>query len=366
MSRRVTGASTSSGRRCRHGQRRVGRAVAGIAAFAVAVAACSSGGGGASGDVEPRGDVVGRGDTYEAVIRRTGGGVPHITGDSMADVAFGQGWASGEDRTCDLADQVVKIRGERARWFGAGDDDANVDSDFAWKAIGVVDRAKDDWADASDDVVELLTAFTDGWNGHLDEVGADGVAGWCAGEEWVRQVEPVDVYAYLRSIALQASSAAIADFIPNAQPPGGAGRGEADEADETDEAAAPAGPLLRDDQIASNGWAIGADRSAGGGGMLVTNPHFPWEGELRFWEVHLTIPGELDAYGVQLSGLPGIGIGFTENFGWTHTVSAGNRFTAYRLDLVPGSPTTYRYGDGQREMTSRDVTVEVRGADGSV
>jgi hypothetical protein len=69
MSRRVTGAGTSGGRRCRHGQRRVGRAVAGIAAFAVAVAACSSGGGGASGDVEPRGDVVGRGDTYEAVIR---------------------------------------------------------------------------------------------------------------------------------------------------------------------------------------------------------------------------------------------------------------------------------------------------------
>src|SRR5918993_1197298 len=311
-------------------------------------------------DAAPRGELVGTGDTYEATIRRTSGGVPHITGDSMADVAFGQGWASGEDRTCDLADQVVKIRGERARWFGAGDDDANVDSDFAWKAIGIVDRAKDDWADASDDVVELLTAFTDGWNAHLDELGAGGVSGWCAGEEWVRPLEPVDVYAYARSIALQASSGAIADFIPNAQPPGGAGRGGAEEA------AAPAGPLLRDDQIASNGWAIGADRSAGGGGMLVANPHFPWEGELRFWEVHLTIPGSLDAYGVQLSGLPGIGIGFTENFGWTHTVSAGNRFTAYRLDLVPGSPTTYRYGDGQREMSSRDVTVEVRGADGSV
>src|SRR5918994_1032693 len=134
---------------------------------------------------------------------------------------------------------------------GACDDDANVDSDFAWKAIGIVDRAKDDWADASDDVVELLTAFTDGWNAHLDEVGAGGGAGWCAGEEWVRPLEPVDVYAYARSIALQASSGAIADFIPNAQPPGGAGRGEADEADEADEAAAPAGPLLRDDQIAS-------------------------------------------------------------------------------------------------------------------
>src|ERR687898_1900755 len=170
MSRRVTGASTSSGRRCRHGQRRVGRAVAGIAAFAVAVAACSSGGGGASGDVEPRGDVVGRGDAYEAVIRRTEGGVPHIAGDSMADVAYGQGWASGEDRACDLADQVVKIRGERARWFGPGEDDANVDSDVAWKAIGIFERASADWGDASDEVVELMTPFTAGWNAQLDEV----------------------------------------------------------------------------------------------------------------------------------------------------------------------------------------------------
>src|SRR5829696_8336660 len=112
-------------------------------------AACSDD---AGDDAAPRGELVGTGDTYEATIRRTSGGVPHITGDSMADVAFGQGWASGEDRTCDLADQVVKIRGERARWFGAGagagadDDDANVDSDFAWKAIGIADRAKDDWA----------------------------------------------------------------------------------------------------------------------------------------------------------------------------------------------------------------------------
>ena len=47
-------------------------------------------------------------------------GVPHITGATIADAAFGQGYASGEDHTCDLADQVVKLRGERARWLGGG------------------------------------------------------------------------------------------------------------------------------------------------------------------------------------------------------------------------------------------------------
>ena len=331
------------------------RALAVMLALGLVAAACTDDGDG-SDEVEPIGDVVGAGDTYEAVITRTDGGVPHITGNSYADVSFGQGWASGEDRTCDLADQVVRIRGERARWFGPGEEDANIDSDFAWRAIGIFDRASADWEDASDRVVESLTAFTEGWNAHLEEVGADALPGWCAGAEWVRPIEPVELYAYSRAITLNASSVALANFIATAQPPGADGAGEDGEA-----AGAALAPT-----VASNGWAIGADRSAAGGGMLVANPHFPWEGALRFWEVHLTVPGELDAYGAQLSGLPGIGIGFTEEFGWTHTVSAGNRFTAYTLDLVPGSPTTYVYGDEQREMTATDVTIEVLGTDASV
>ena len=106
---------------------------------------------------------------------------------------------------------------------------------------------------------------------------------------------------------------------------------------------------------ASNGWAVGAARSTEGGGMLVGNPHFPWEGELRFWESHLTVPGQINIYGAQLEGLPGVGIGFTDQFGWTHTVSAGNRFTAYTLELVPGKPTSYRYDDGEKAMFAKSV-----------
>jgi acyl-homoserine-lactone acylase len=337
-----------------------------------AAAACSDDDGSA-----PPGDLIGDGDRYEATIRRTEGGVPHITGDSIADVVFGQGYASGEDRTCDLADQVIKVRGERARTFGPGEDDANVRSDLAWKVMGVHERATEDWADVSDGVAELVTAFTDGWNAHLAEVGADGVAGWCKGEDWVQAIEPVDVYAYARSVTVYASGAQLADYIVDARPPGepepepvgtattGAtgSTGATGTSDGGDESALGA-VLPR--PVASNGWAIGRERSATGGGMLVANPHFPWEGELRFWESHLTIPGELDAYGVQLSGLPGIGIGFNEDVAWTHTVSAGNRFTAYTLQLVPGKPTSYRYGDEEREMTATDVTVEVLGDDGEV
>jgi acyl-homoserine-lactone acylase len=124
---------------------------------------------------------------------------------------------------------------------------------------------------------------------------------------------------------------------------------------------------LLPEPIASNGWAVGPDLTESGkGSLLVANPHFPWEGELRFWESHLTVPGEFDIYGVQLTGLPGIGIGFTESFGWTHTVSAGNRFTAYTLTLAPGDPTTYLVDGEPRAMTSQDITIAVLEDDGSV
>jgi acyl-homoserine-lactone acylase len=270
----------------------------------------------------------------------------------------------------------VKIRGERAKWFGSGDEDANLQSDIQWRTIGIYERAQKDWADLDAEAQGLFEAFAAGWNAHLDEVGADELAGWCAGEDWVEPVEPNDVYAYARSVALNASGTRIGAFIPTAVPPG-----EADDPDQPASAAGPAradGPAesvaapggqvggLAEAPIASNGWAIGADRSATGGGMLVANPHFPWEGELRFWEVHLTVDGVTDIYGAQLSGVPGVGIGFTEEFGWTHTVSAGNRFTAYTLDLVPGSPTTYRFGDEEREMTSETFTIEVKGDDGEL
>ena len=348
--------------------RRTGRQTLALLLCTAAITASCTNGGSSDGKATPgtttptgpRETVLGKKGDYNATIRRGAGGVPHITGTTLANVSFGQGWASGEDRTCDLADQVLKIGGERAKWLGPGEDDANIESDVAWRAIGIREVAGKDWKDASKEVRALITAYADGWNGHLAAVGADGIKDWCAGKDWVKPVKPVEVYAYARSIALQGSGGAVSTMLPTAQPPNAA-----------KPASLTPAPLRTKKTVvepatASNGWAIGASRSTDGGGMLVGNPHFPWEGELRFWEVHLTVPGQVDIYGVQLSGLPGIGIGFTKTFGWTHTVSAGNRFTAYKLDLIAGDPTSYHYGNKVRKMTSKVVTIEVLGKDGTI
>ena len=58
----------------------------------------------------------------------------------------------------------------------------------------------------------------------------------------------------------------------------------------------------------SNAVAVGAERSANGRGLLLANPHFPWMGGMRFYQMQLTIPGQLDVMWAALPGLPVVNI----------------------------------------------------------
>ena len=297
-------------------------------------------------------------DRYEASIRRTSFGIPHIQAADLGSLGFGEGYAQAEDHLCTVADQVVLARGERAKYFGRGEDDRNLTSDVAMMGLEVHERAAEDHAAQPAELQEWLEGYVAGYNRYLEETGADNVPGWCRGEPWVFPITAADLAAYHRVVTIIASR--FTDAIAAAQPPAPAGGGAPD--------STAGGPLASVDRGsgnpdlgASNGWGIGRDLAESGRGMLIANPHYPWVGSNRFWEKHLTVPGDLDVYGVGLVGIPGVAIGFNDAVAWTHTVSAGERFTLYSVDLVPGDPTRYRYGDEDRQMTAVDVAVEVLG-----
>ncbi len=192
-----------------------------------------------------------------------------------------------------------------------------------------------------------------GYNAWLEEGRrTEALPSWCATAPWLRPIDELDLYRYLVDVTLLGSGRNLVGLIGRAEAPGPDG-------------AAPPAPMSAfggSAAGASNGWTFGAEGTASGGGLVMANPHFPWHGEARFWECHLTIPGELDVYGVCLLGVPGVQIGFNRHVGWTHTFSAGNRFTLYSLDLVPGAPTRYRFGDDERAMEPVEHTVAVRRA----
>ncbi|ATB47256.1 penicillin acylase family protein [Corallococcus macrosporus] len=293
--------------------------------------------------------------TYEATIRRTAHGVPHITGKDMGSVAYGNGYAFAQDHVCILADQLLKVRGERARYLGQGPGSTYAGSDFAYRALGLHDRAKARFGQQSATIQAMLKGYAAGFNRYLEETPKDQLPAPCTNAAWVKPISEVDLLAYAFSAALTGSSYQLILAIAAATPPNVTAEAIGTPARDHVKITRP-----ETHQVGSNGWAIGRDRSASGHGMVVANPHFPWEGELKLWESHLTVPGELDIYGVGLLGVPAVLIGFNNDVAWTHTFSSGQRMTLYGLRLVPGKPTSYVYDGEEREMTWKDINILVR------
>ena len=294
---------------------------------------------------------------FDADIRWTTHGVAHIRAADWASLGFGQGWACARDHLPTIADQIVKVRGERALHLGPGVEDQHLASDFGYRVLGLAERAPALREAQPLYIRDLVRGYTAGYNAWLAEAtDQDLLPRWCAGASWVNPIDELDLYAYLGDVGLLGSGRNLVQILGRAVAPGPDGPH-------------PPSPISAlgsaEPGAASNGWAFGGEATASGHGLVMANPHFPWGGEGRFWECHLTIPGELDVYGVSLLGAPGVQMGFNENVGWCHTFSAGNRFTLSRLDLVSGSPTSYRYGDDTREMTPTNYTVSAT-VDGEV
>jgi acyl-homoserine-lactone acylase len=290
---------------------------------------------------------------YEARIRRTSYGIPHIEAANLGSLGFGEGYAQAEDHLCTIAEQVVEARGERAKYFGRGERDRHVNSDIVVKALRVYERASELHSAEPQDVREWVAGFAAGHNKYLEENGRKAVSGWCRGEDWVRPITPQDVAAGARQSLTENIGVNVVGAIVNAQPP------QAGAAPSPTPRAGVAFEAL--DALASNGWALGRTLTQNGRGMLLANPHSPWIGPRHVWEKHLTIPGHLDVYGAGPVGRPGVSVGFNNAVAWTGTTSSGVRATFYTVELVPGNPTRYRYGSEQRAMTPVAVSIEVRG-----
>ena len=100
---------------------------------------------------------------------------------------------------------------------------------------------------------------------------------------------------------------------------------------------------FRDIGLASNAWGIGADLSENGKGVLLANPHFPYTGTRRFYEMQVTVPDYYNVHGATLIGMPILALGFNKHLGWSHTVSTAKRFTMYELTLDATDPQRLTY-----------------------
>ncbi|MGN8259708.1 acylase [Pseudomonas sp. SMSB3] len=300
-----------------------------------------------------------------AQIRRTSFGIPHIVAKDEHGLGYGIGYAYGQDNLCLLANEVLTVNGQRSRYFGADgktlEQRDNLASDlfFTWlntpEAVDAFLRAQ------PAPVRALLDGYASGFNRVLAERQRQGLPAECGDGQWVRAITSQDLIKLTRRLLAEGGLGQFAEALAGAQPPTLAAERSATAFD-----AALAQQQRFASERGSNAVAVGAQRSANGHGLLLANPHFPWLGGMRFYQMQLTIPGKLDVMGAALPGLPVVNIGFNQHLAWTHTVDTSKHFTLYRLQLDPKDPTRYLQDGKSTAMKQHTVSVMVKGVDGTL
>ena len=299
-----------------------------------------------------------------AQIRRTSFGVPHILAKDEQGLGYGIGYAYAQDNLCLLANEVVTVNGERSRYFGPGqrtfEQRENLPSDLFFNWLNTPTAVFGFWQAQPAAMRARLEGYAKGYNRALAELKAQGQGAQCLQAEWLRPITPLDLVKLTRRLLVEGGVGQFAEALAGATPPNVVAQLRPD----------LSVAQARQEQFAvergSNALAIGAERSFNGRGMLLANPHFPWAGGMRFYQMQLTLPGTLDVMGAALPGLPLINIGFNRHLAWTHTVDTSKHFTLYRLELDPKDPTRYLLDGKSLALTHQRLSVTVKGEDGQL
>lgn len=348
---------------------------------------------------------------YKVTITRTTYGVPHIKANDYKSLGYGEGYAFAQDNLCVFLEDLLTIRGERSKFFGAAgtykiepnDSVANnIDSDFFWKGLfnhaqkGADGVSRNAWQQTRDKTLpefrDVVNGYVAGVNRYIAELKAgkhvytkaDGskvnAHAACATADWMQPIADADLYRRFVRLSVLASSSVFVGEIGSTQPPSGlpvVGSANQNQTVLSQRAVAalknnpnPLTAMLDRDKFGSNMYAFGREGTQDRQSLVYGNPHFPWKGTERLYLSHntLEIDGKktMDIMGVGLYGVPAILIGFNEKLAWSHTVSTAYRFTLYQLQINPQNPKQYMKDGKAVDLIAMPLEIEVKGADGKL
>jgi len=281
-------------------------------------------------------------------IIRDDWGIPHIYGETDADAVFGMIYAQAEDDFNRIEVNFLNSQGRLAEAEG---------EDEIWRDLRMklfIDPADmQTQYDASPQwLKDLMDAWASGLNYYLYTH---------------PEVQPRVLTRFEPWMALTFSEGSIGGDIERVN----LGRLEAfygqpsnaqavlnREPSSTTLAMVPSGlnePDVNEEPTGSNGIAIAPTNTSAGNALLLINPHTSF-----FFreELHMVSEQGLDAYGAVTWGQFFVYQGFNENAGWMHTSSGVDNIDEFLETVVERDGTLYyRYGDEERPVTARQVTV---------
>ncbi|SED83209.1 penicillin acylase family protein [Streptomyces sp. TLI_105] len=318
-------------------------------------------------------------------IRYTEYGIPHIIASDWEGLGTGYGYAAAKDNICTLADTYLMVDAQRSRYLGPDgrtspgqnqNTTTNLNSDLYFQRLkdnAVVERLLNQPAPdgPEPEVREAIRGYVQGYNRYLAETGVANLSDpACRGAAWVRPITELDVYRHAHAEIIMGSADPLLDGQVNAVPPGASASATRTakpmDPARTAKRISDALAKSRRQNMGSNALAVGSQGVSGGTGMLLANPHFPWQGKNRMWQSQLTIPGKVNVSGAGLLGLPAVNIGHNDDVAWSHTVATVAPFGLFDVQVDPFNPTMYLVDGAWEQMTSQRVEVDVRNADGSL
>jgi penicillin amidase len=308
-------------------------------------------------------------------IGRDRWGIPHVEANDDADLFFGFGYATAQDRLFQLDYLRRKARGRLAEVLGP----AGVESDVLYRTLGLAQIADAEWEHLPPRTRDLLAAYTAGVNAVIDAsadlppiefdlldyrpepwVPADSLA--IAGEfRWYLTGRfPVIVIPELVKRTLGDGPLYRAFLVGEEDgesilPPGSypAARG-----------AGPAGETASDagEGHGSNNWVLAGTRTTTGQPIVANDPHVPF-GAVSIWhEVHLR-GGSFHVAGVAYAGMPGLIIGRTEQVAWGITNNICSLRDLYQEKTDPAHPGCFLFDGTWEPAREREEVIEVLGAE---
>jgi acyl-homoserine-lactone acylase len=323
-------------------------------------AGCGDGAGAPSGEVarwEAR--------AANVEIIRDNWGIPHIYAPTDADAVFGLMYAQAEDDFPRIEENFLNSQGRMSEAVG---------EEALWRDLRMqlfIDPAE----------MQALYGESPQWLRDLMDAWADGLNYFLATHPEVR---PRVLTRFEPWMALTFSEGSIGGDIervnlreleafygdPANQPGGTAAAAAAGGEERMAAAAAPvvASSLVEPDPNeeprGSNGIAIAPQNTVNGNALLLINPHTSFY--FRH-EAQVVSEEGLNAYGALTWGQFFIYQGFNETAGWMHTSSSVDNIDEFLQTIVErDGGLHYVYGDEERPLETREVTIRHRLPDGGM
>ncbi|ENM5770744.1 penicillin acylase family protein [Vibrio mimicus] len=299
--------------------------------------------------------------------------VPHIKAQNYESLGFGYGYVHARDRLCELSGQVITLRGERSKYYGAERfstigflKTTNLNSDLMFRLRLPSDWVKNELEKLGPETRAYVQGYVRGLNHYVSRMPEKEKQRLSADEPLVTFTEQDVVRAAMRFGIMKELVEIGPHIVSSAQRWRSAAALDVDNSPH-------AKPIEVEGGFGSNAWAFGGDVVEGNRAILLGNPHSAWkrtphQQRIYMHQYHLTIPGELDVAGTSFLGFPFPMTGYNADVAWSILDAASvTPFVLQKMDVQTSSAElSYRVDSESKPLSIRHVAVDVLEESGEI